>query len=456
MTKVIKLKLKSKNENLDYKQVNHILWDLQHEARAIANRTIQYCWEYSGFESDYKAQFGDYPDKAQRAQYTGYGAMSSLLYSQISKEFNKNNTGNISQMLQGLTTRWKTDKPDIYRGNKSIPSFKKSIPIDVAKRNITLWCEKEDNGGVARWGVTLSLLSKAYKNELGLDKGQLSFVTIAPPRSGKSVRTILERCYDGVYGISASKLKYDEKAKRWYLYLCYNFEKEKSSSLDPGRIMGIHIAKNNAVTMAYDFNKYTDKIDGGEVLAFAAQIENRRRSIQTATRKGSLLCGDGRVGHGYAKKMQPLEHISNTISNFRNTTNHRYSKEIVNKALKNKCGVIQIEDLTGYSDEVASTALLQNWSYYDLTQKIEYKAKAEGIKVVKLSYGRLHQWCNDCQSKSVIKEEDDIGGIKYKCGICGQYIDFENNILKALTDPDIADKLSQSDAADPDINAIID
>ena len=443
MTKVIKLQLVSKND-IDYKEIYKILWELQREARQIANRTMQLCWEYSGFESEYKSRFDNYPDKEQRQAITGYGAMQSLLYNQISKEFCKNNTGNISQMLQGLTARWKVDKPEIIRGEKSIPSYKSTIPIDVAKRNISLWNIKEDNGGVDEWRITLSLLSKPYKQELGLKDGKLTFKVVATARAAKTVRTILERCYDEIYTVSGRKLKY-EKGK-WYLLMCYSFDKDNTNNtIYENRIMGIHIAKDNAVTMAYSDKKYIDKIDGGEVLAFAAQIEKRQRNIQTSSYKGSLLCGDSRVGHGYKKKMQPLEHLSGKIANFRNTTNHRYSREIVNKALHNKCGVIQIEDLTGYSDEVATTALLRNWSYYDLTQKIEYKAKAEGIKVVKISYGRLHKWCCECQEQSVKKEVNEHGETFYKCDKCGKYIDFEKNMVTALTDRDISNKLKKKD-----------
>jgi len=58
MTKVVKLALlceqtdKSGND-IDYKDIYKILWDLQRQTREIKNKSIQYCWEYNNFSSDY-------------------------------------------------------------------------------------------------------------------------------------------------------------------------------------------------------------------------------------------------------------------------------------------------------------------------------------------------------------------------------------------------------------------
>ena len=225
------------------------------------------------------------------------------------------------------------------------------VVIELHKNSIKLQCDKDENGGVKEWIFELSLFSRAAKKEYNLSTGSLIFKAIVPAKSAGSVRTILERCYDEVYSIAGSKIKYDNG--KWYLLLCYSFDKPKAepSKEQMKNIMGVHIAEHNAVicTFSHKPKKYT--IDGGEVLAFATQIERRRRNIGMASSKHSVLCGDGRVGHGYRKKMEPLNHISNKISNFRNTTNHRYSRQIVNWAVANKCGVIQIEDLSGLASE---------------------------------------------------------------------------------------------------------
>lgn len=164
--------------------------------------------------------------------------------------------------------------------------------------------------------------------------------------------------------------------------------------------------------------------------------------IRMASSKHSVLCGDGRVGHGYHTKMESLEHISNKISNFRNTTNHRYSRQIVNWAVQNKCGVIQIEDLNGLAtEELEKYSLLKNWSYYDLISKIEYKAKEFGIKVTKVGYKGLRKWCSDCKAPTIERKNDDDGNEVDICTCCGQIFDTDYNIPKALIIEDIDELL---------------
>ena len=442
MTKTTKIQLISKNDDvLEYKEVNKLLWELQRETRTAANRCIQLCWEYSGFESDWKKKHGEYPTREENKEILGK-SLSTVIYNRIKEDAPSMNTGNLSMLSQGVCGRFNAIKGDILRGNVSIPSYKSNIPIELHKNSIKLQCDKDENGGVKEWIFELSLFSRAAKKEYNLSTGSLIFKAIVPAKSAGSVRTILERCYDEVYSIAGSKIKYDNG--KWYLLLCYSFDKPKAepSKEQMKNIMGVHIAEHNAVicTFSHKPKKYT--IDGGEVLAFATQIERRRRNIGMASSKHSVLCGDGRVGHGYRKKMEPLNHISNKISNFRNTTNHRYSRQIVNWAIANKCGVIQIEDLNGLaSEELERSTLLKNWSYYDLIGKIEYKAKEFGIKVVKVGYKGLRKWCSECKAPTVERKKTDDGMVYDICTCCGQAFDIDYNIPKALVIEDIDELL---------------
>lgn len=446
MTKTTKIQLISKNDEiLDYKEVNKLLWQLQRETRAAANRCIQLCWEYSGFESDYKKNHGEYPTRDESKEILGK-SLSTVIYNRIKEDAPTMNTGNLSMLNQSVCGKFNTMKSDILRGDISIPSYKKDMPIELHKKSIKLDFEKDENGGVKTWLFELSLFSREAKKANNLPSASLRFKAIVPAKSAKSVRTILERCYDEVYSISGSKLKYDNG--KWFLLLCYSFDKPAvvPDEANSKNIMGVHIAKNNAVVCLYSNSKRADKIDGGEVLAFAAQIEQRRRSIGKASSKHSFLCGDGRVGHGYHAKMKPLENIGSKVSNFRNTTNHRYSRQIVNWAVQNKCGVIQIEDLTGLAaDEQEQYTLLKNWSYYDLMSKIEYKAKEYGIKVIKVGYKGLRKWCADCQSPTLERRKNAENAEVDVCTNCGQAFDIDYdidyNIPKALIVEDIDELL---------------
>ena len=57
-----------------------------------------------------------------------------------------------------------------------------------------------------------------------------------------STKTILERCFDEVYKINASKLLYDQKKKMWKLNLSYSFDNKNISELDKEKILGVDVA----------------------------------------------------------------------------------------------------------------------------------------------------------------------------------------------------------------------
>lgn len=198
MTKTIKIQLISRNDDiLDYKEVNKLLWQLQKETRAAANRCIQLCWEYSGFESEWKKKHGEYPTRDESKAILE-GNLSTLIYNRIKADAPSMNTGNLAMINQAVCGRFNALKKDILRGDTSIPSYKNNIPIELHKKSIRLEISKDDNGGVKEWLFRLSLFSNSAKKENNLPTGSLLFKAIVPAKSAKSVRTILERCYDEV------------------------------------------------------------------------------------------------------------------------------------------------------------------------------------------------------------------------------------------------------------------
>lgn len=446
MVKTVKLQLfYADDETLEFHKAQEELWELQKEVRSASNRMIQMCWEYNGFESDWKKQTGKYPTKDEGKEVLGGKTLAGIIYNRAKEDAPNLNTSDLSTTSQLVIAKFNSMKANIMRGTASIPSFKRNLPIDLHKKAIKLTYEEDVNGAVVNWFFELSLFSLKRKKELGISKSSLKFKAVVPARSKKFVSPILERCYDGEYEICSSKLNYDNG--KWYLLMCFSFERKEENMpvLDKSNIMGVHIGEHNAVQCVFSDKSYPKTIDGGEIEAFAIQIEKRRRSIGTASKKHSDLCGDGRTGHGYHAKMSPLKKIGAKVANFRNTVNHRYSRQIVDWAVQHKCGTIQLEDLTGYAtNELERYKLLKNWSYFDLMTKIESKAKEYGIEVVKVGYRSLQKWCNQCQNPSVIRKKDGNGNVHLVCTECGQVFEINDNISKALAVQDIAEILKKS------------
>ena len=399
MTKVVKIylicKQKDKEGNeVDYKEIYKWLWDLQRQTRELKNKVIQYCWEWNNFQSDYYKLNEKYPKDKDVLGYT----LGGYIYDKVKDKYNLN-SGNLSTTTADVQKSFKNAKVDMIKGDKSIIEYKSDQPIDIHNKSIRIWY---DNG----YYVKISLLNKKKFNDLNLQEGSLTFKMIIKDKSSKA---IIERCIDNVYKISASKMIYDKKKKSWYLNLCYSFENGISNDLNKDKILGVDLGIHYAVYASVygDWKRFS--IEGGEINAFRNKTEKRRISMK---RQGKY-CGEGRIGHGRDTRTKPALNIGNKIELFRDTTNHKYSKALVDYAVKNQCGVIQMEDLSGISKD---NKFLKNWSYFDLQTKIETKAQSKGIEVVYVNPKYTSQRCSRC---GYIDKENRKTQEFFLCQKCG-------------------------------------
>lgn len=122
------------------------------------------------------------------------------------------------------------------------------------------------------------------------------------------------------------------------------------------------------------------------------------------------------------KRTEPALNIGNKIARFRDTTNHKYSRALIEYAVKKGCGTIQMEKLTGITSSITSKSdrFLKDWTYYDLQTKIENKAKEVGINVVYIAPKYTSQRCSKC---GYIHKDNRPNQAKFRCLEC----DFERN-----------------------------
>lgn len=402
----------------DWKQFNQILNELQNKTRYILNKTIQYQWEYFNFSLDYKKKYLEYPNSQDILGFKGSQAVQNYVYHYIKDDINKLNAQNICQTLSIATSRWSNDKVDILKGEKTIPCFKKNVPIDLKNKSIKIYKENE-------YYLNLSLISSTYAKELNRKSGQ--FVVLIKV-GDNTQKTILERLLNNEYKISASQLiKYKNK---WFINLSYGFEPEKHN-LNENNIMGIDMGIVYPVYIAFNNSLKRYKIEGGEIESFRKQVEKRKNQMLSQGK----YCGEGRIGHGTLTRIKPIQQMKDKVSNFRETTNHKYSKYIIDLAIKNNCGTIQMEDLTGIS---TNNKFLKNWSYYDLQQKIKYKAEEKGIKIIKIKPDYTSQRCNKCgYIHTDNRPKEEKGQSYFKCLSCGFETNADFNAARNIALPDI-------------------
>lgn len=107
------------NNEIAFRQFNQILFQLQREMMQIANRAVQLYWEDDNFSNNYKKENGKFPDNnVLISKYNG--SFRNYVYREVVKEFNRNNTKNITAILQDVGARYLQNKKDYFLGNKSI------------------------------------------------------------------------------------------------------------------------------------------------------------------------------------------------------------------------------------------------------------------------------------------------------------------------------------------------
>lgn len=427
MNKVVKLFLITEQTDkdgntVDHSDIYHMLWELQKQTREIKNKTVQLCWEWNNFSSDYAKAHGEYPKEKDILDYT----LNGFVYDHFKKGYDIY-SANISSSTQDVCAAFKNARKEILRGDRAILSYKSNQPLDLHKKSITL----DYNNGT--FYVTLKLLNRSGAEKYNTGGSSVKFKVQVYDNSTK---TILERCIDGVYEISGSKLIYVQKKKQWRLNLCYAFKGKAVEGLDKERILGVDlgVAYPICASVYGDLSRFT--IEKGEIEDFRKRVEARKRSL---LRQGPV-CGNGRIGHGIHTRNKPVYKIEDKIARFRDTVNHKYSRALVDFAIKNRCGIIQMEDLTGITAE--ADRFLKNWSYFDLQTKIENKAKEAGIEVIYIKPRYTSQRCSKC---GFIHKDNRPTQSDFLCQKCGFKENADYNASQNIAIRDI-DKIIEESA----------
>lgn len=315
-----------------------------------------------------------------------------------------------------------------------MPTFKITTPIYLKNS-----CYKI-RGVNNKYEIELSLFNKEAKKEFQ-EKFNIKTLCFDVARLNGNERVTLDRIIIGEYKQGSAQLQQNKKGK-WCLTISFSFEKE-NKPLDYNRILGVDLGIVNTATLSIWDENYSswDRlpwskciIDGTEVIKFRQRIQQRRLNIL----RGSKLVefNSGKCGHGRKTRTQGIDKLTDKVDSFRDTFNHKCSRYIVDMAYKNNCGIIQMEDLTGFS-EGQSERFLKEWSYYDLQSKIEYKAQELGIEVRKVNPIYTSKRCSKCGN--IHKENRDCKNnqAKFECIVCGHKENADINASKNIAMKDI-------------------
>lgn len=164
---------------------------------------------------------------------------------------------------------------------------------------------------------------------------------------------------------------------KWYLACVCDFDEPEL--LTPDGVLGIDMGIVNIATGS-DGTQFS----GAEVEAKRKKYAKRRAVLQ-------------RVGTRAAKKR--LKAIGNKHSRYQKHENHCISKQIVSAAKRSQLS-IQLEDLKHIRARCKAgkeqRKRLHNWSFGQLRNFIEYKAKMHGVAVLAVDPAYTSQECPEC------------------------------------------------------------
>lgn len=408
-------------DEMNYQQFCAAMFDIQKKVRAFKNIASSEYFSYMMNQQRFKEEYGRYPTDEELMGYK----MRNHLYHKSTEIIPELNTSNASCVSEDVCKYFKTRKKDILAGRVTIPSYRSNQPIIIHNRSIQF--DEVEN----KTYLTVSLFSNEGKKQYGLTMGQCQFEVW---HKCESSLAIIRRCITGDYKICASQICYDERKRMWEFALSYEFSASKRE-LNPDKILGIDIGIAIPIVAAISGEHKRWFFNGSEIQHFRAKTEEIRRQMSRAR----VQSGNGSVGHGRDARVKALDRIGHRIANFRNTKNDAWSREIVDIAVKNGCGTIQMENLSGITSG-KQPRFLKNWTYYDLQQKISYKAAAEGINVVLIDPRYTSQRCSKCGN---IHADNRQSQSEFVCTECGYSENADYNAAKNIATKDI-EKIIQS------------
>lgn len=107
---------------------------------------------------------------------------------------------------------------------------------------------------------------------------------------------------------------------------------------------------------------------------------------------------------GKLKKLNAIRNSDDKEQRYMKDQDHKVSRAIVNFAKEYNISVIRLEQLTKIRQTARTSRKneknLHNWSFYRLSQFIEYKAKLEGIQVEYVNPAYTSQTCPHCSERN--------------------------------------------------------
>lgn len=399
ITKVVRVPVKLPDSDekiriLKYRALDRVM----SEARFLGNMAIRYAIAFSLPEVPKEVD-----EKTQKAV-----ALNTRIYRILTKRREYLTTGILATLARNFAVKsYRNSNKDAWAGRKSLPTYRS---LFVPFRHQETKLHPLDQNGVRQFliepagfgGKWLSdNLVGELSGDLKLDKTQkkLSLLSCFSWKDSGAVE-VVNRIVSGEYSLSDSQIKKGKKGLM--VYLAYKFE-PKQIALDPSKTCGVDLGAVIPAVCAVNFGPQRMYIGHGADV-WAARSKFRAQRIRSQRRQGL---------YSKTKNWERSDKEKNWI----HTYYHNLTRQVIKFCLQHGCGTIQMEDLSSLRQkDVESEFKRLLWipsKFYDL---LSYKAKEEGIEIVKVNPRNSSRRCSQC---GYISKENRRSQKEFVCGRCG-------------------------------------
>jgi hypothetical protein len=261
--------------------------------------------------------------------------------------------GILSRLNMTLFTNFNNERMAYLKGERSVPNYKRDIPIPFAGADLRKWQITQDEKN-----FTFNLFGLPFRTYLGKDF--------------TDKKVLLNKMMAGMVKICSGSIQL--KNNKIYLLAAFRIEKEKHL-LDESIIAEATLSIDYPVIVTIGKSHYN--------IGTKEEFLYRRLAIQSARRRVEKAVAYNRGGKGRKKKLQVLNRFNEVEKNYVTNRLHLYSRKLINICIKHSVGtliLIQQEEKELVAKE--DGFLLRNWSYFELREKISYKAKKAGITII--------------------------------------------------------------------------
>lgn len=277
---------------------------------------------------------------------------ANTTYQVLSKHFKGDMPMSILSCLNHqLVSNFNKEKTAYWKGEKAVRNYKRSIPVPLDPVSIF---PLTDTGKY----FTFNLFKIPFRTYLGNDFFDK--------------RLLLKRATEGTVKLCTSSLVL--KKNKVFLLAAFQVQKEKIKSNESVLAEAVLSVKH---PISIRVNQYQYAIGSKDEFLY------RRLAIQSARQRAQKNAAYNRAGKGRKRKLKNLDQFKEMEKNYVSSRMHLYSRRLIDICIRH-----QVTDLLLVNQQESEAIakedefLLRNWSYFNLKDKIFYKAARAGINVI--------------------------------------------------------------------------